>query len=245
MRQPGRTDNNAFTLIELLVVIAIISLLVSILLPSLQKAKGLARQVVCLNDLHQINLAFSLYHADYDGWYPCYRLLVPPYDPAFLWFRCMEREGYFPDTNIFWCPASQEDTDKALKYDWALLDHGYSLGLSFDYDDLPVEEAKPAQVAEIGDPAGTIVVLDVRRQLTVPTDPMTACGKYVCYPWYWYPSSGEPGIAVARHDERCGVAWVDGHVDTVAQPDLDDESSLYWPDALTSYYDNPTYWDRK
>ena len=50
-----------FTLIELLVVIAIISLLVSILLPSLTQAKDLARTVVCLTNLKSIGLALTVY----------------------------------------------------------------------------------------------------------------------------------------------------------------------------------------
>lgn len=57
----------AFTLIELLVVIAIIALLVSILLPSLNKAKDLARQAVCLSNLHTINVAENLYAAENDA----------------------------------------------------------------------------------------------------------------------------------------------------------------------------------
>ncbi|MBN1555524.1 MAG: type II secretion system protein [Phycisphaerae bacterium] len=62
--QPG------FTLIELLVVIAIISLLVSILVPSLTKAKELARRSICGGNLHHINICLHYYANDFNGSYP-------------------------------------------------------------------------------------------------------------------------------------------------------------------------------
>ena len=54
-----------FTLIELLVVVAIITLLVSILLPSLQQARELARRAVCKANLHHIAAAELMYSNDY------------------------------------------------------------------------------------------------------------------------------------------------------------------------------------
>lgn len=63
-----RKYKTAFTLIELLVVIAIIALLVSILLPSLQNAKELARRVSCQSQMRAISTAVSLYSAENDGY---------------------------------------------------------------------------------------------------------------------------------------------------------------------------------
>jgi len=58
---------SAFTLIELLVVIAIIALLVSILVPSLQSARDLAKTAVCGNNNRQIGSTMQVYLADSNG----------------------------------------------------------------------------------------------------------------------------------------------------------------------------------
>lgn len=54
----------AFTLVELLVVIGIIALLISILLPSLGKARESARRTACLSNIRQMGMACQLYAHD-------------------------------------------------------------------------------------------------------------------------------------------------------------------------------------
>ena len=61
---------NRFTLIELLLVVAIIAILVSILMPSLHKAREAAHNAVCLSNQKQTHVAFTIYAKDHKGVLP-------------------------------------------------------------------------------------------------------------------------------------------------------------------------------
>lgn len=89
-----------FTLIELLVVIAIISLLVSILLPSLQQAKELAKSTVCKSNLKSLANAFALYATDYDGYLPsdC----GPNSYDSDRWYQQISEYADLPDMATTW-----------------------------------------------------------------------------------------------------------------------------------------------
>ncbi|HRK31049.1 MAG TPA: type II secretion system protein, partial [Tepidisphaeraceae bacterium] len=64
----GPRADSGFTLVELLVVIGVISLLVSLLLPALGKAKQGANRAFCLNNLRTMQMAQLQYANDNRGY---------------------------------------------------------------------------------------------------------------------------------------------------------------------------------
>lgn len=101
-----RAGKKGFTLIELLVVIAVIALLLSILLPTLNKAKEFAKRSVCANNLKQVGLSLAIYAHSQDGKFPADR-----YDQShWLWDASVKivdevmNSGGTKET--FYCPSN-------------------------------------------------------------------------------------------------------------------------------------------
>ena len=111
-------QSKGFTLIELLVVIAIIALLVSILLPSLNRAKELAKRVVCASNMRNCGLALIMYANENSnylctryGWWSNQCGYCPasgdPSDPDdYLGVNCgLLIEGKYLEVEILFCPS--------------------------------------------------------------------------------------------------------------------------------------------
>lgn len=119
-----RVRAEGFTLIELLVVISIIAMLISILLPSMERARGSARLTLCMNNLRNIHVGTMMYTHDFNDRFPsrwstgawAFRRApgsVTPGDPAALpetfgWAAVLDHHQHLPwdDSERIWtCPS--------------------------------------------------------------------------------------------------------------------------------------------
>ncbi len=104
----SRRNRFGFTLVELLVVISVIVLLVAILLPSLNKARLLAKRTVCAATLRSLGTAGTLYQSDFEGYLPiCWRNYESSWPNPWESWR-MKLLPYASGVGIFNCSAAKD-----------------------------------------------------------------------------------------------------------------------------------------
>jgi prepilin-type N-terminal cleavage/methylation domain-containing protein/prepilin-type processing-associated H-X9-DG protein len=150
-----KKDRKGFTLTELLVVIAIISILTTLLSPSLSRMLGRSRATDCANNLHQLGIAIQLYAQENNQKYPMVEPLpsnpidsanpLPSLKDALLKyaggsdkvFRCRRDKTRWPveGASYEWCYSYGDDLVDAPKV-WMFNRPLDKATLLWDYDNV-------------------------------------------------------------------------------------------------------------
>jgi len=218
---------NRFTLIELLVVIAIIAILAAMLLPTLGKARNMARNAQCTNNLKQLGNMWSFYLSDNNDMFSA----------SELWVKAFETCGYlktnqYLKTNI--CPmAPAVSLGSRVTWSNTYCDYGYN------YLNLAVNAARysvPAKINKFKRPSEKILLTDS----WYPVSPRGIC--------FIYDKNGTSSTAIARHERALNVLWLDSHVSGVR---AENPLNPYTAGALTTndaaspdYNAKKNYWSR-
>lgn len=247
MRKHGNADR-AFTLIELLVVIAVIAVLAALLLPSLSRAKGAARQTQCLGNLRQVGLGVLLYAADHNDRLPAVAHVtgdaLGTNDCGVFYKRLMKSYVglHGPSSSsdkVFACPA---DT---FYYDWPLLNlqprsmHDESASdyssYVFSGGNGVTNPPPPAlgtccypgvfgkKLTEIRSPGSTVLLVE----------------SSASFPWSWHQPLKLPAGQCGVPDAKNMFFFVDGHAKY---------TKTYWNPQLrltAACYDPPSGYDYK
>ena len=204
-----------FSLVELLVVIGIITLLLSILMPAISRARAAAKDVSCLSNLRQLGAGFQMYQNEFEQW-PC-----PAKTGASQWWS---QDWIYPVIlgkmptkptrrtttgfagRIFECPATANFDLPAGENDlWR--SYGMSARLNNRYDDTGDFRGDFKHPNDVRTPSETCLLIDCTQQwsgtlVTATPAPSNSQLQHV-------------QDAAARHGQRLNVLYCDLHADSI------------------------------
>jgi prepilin-type N-terminal cleavage/methylation domain-containing protein/prepilin-type processing-associated H-X9-DG protein len=235
MKQKCQNYRNGFTMIELLVVITIIALLMSVLLPSLGKAKQLARTVVCRTNLHSLAMANIAYASDHDDcmvlaasdinssnlkrWHGVRDTMDDPFD-----YLRSPLISYIGDGSVKKCPE-KVDFRHGDPWDWDFEDGcgGYGYNMTYLGSRIWAESwnacNKPTKLTEVRLPSEKLMFADTAMaknnadgtpyylEYSFAEAPYFASNNKVQTSWGY----ASPSLHF-RHNDAVNIVWADGHV---------------------------------
>ena len=239
----GNKDNHAvsqkkaFTLVELLVVIAIIGILVSLILPAVQAARGTAHRAQCANSLKQIGIAMHLYSGAWkESLMPVttYCWMEGTTYPHRYWFgELKDPAALTPDeepvdrhkgflmpfmehnTRVMQCPDFRDE----IKRRYGSATSGYAYNYTYcgpwvEYDPVTWAAQWPVlkKLTDFPSTSSTIAFADAAAVADWPAADGTYNAGDMYETFYLEPPSGQFPSVHFRHNGVANVLFLDGHV---------------------------------